>query len=177
MVKPLVAAVALLLCGPEVFAQTPPQPTYSCAGVPHRAFDFWLGRWDAFVTGTKHLAGRSVIEAHDDGCVVTEEWTSVGGEPFSGRSLNAFDSTTGKWVQVWMDSVGEVTRYGGGPTAGGVMVLTAPDEVRPGRPAKAHLRMTFTPNADGSVRQHGERSTDGGATWTTAYDFTYRRAP
>lgn len=178
MVKPHVAAVALLFCAAPAFAQTaPPAPApYRCDGPAHRAFDFWLGRWNATVTGTQNLAGTSTIASQDGGCVITEEWIGVGGPPFSGRSLNAFDATTGKWVQVWMDSGGEITRFEGGP-AGGSMVLVAPDEVRPGRPARTHQRMTFTPNADGSVRQHGERSTDGGASWTTSYDFTYRRTP
>lgn len=176
MVKPHVAAVALLLCGPSAFAQSapPPPPPYTCDGPAHRAFDFWIGRWDAYVTGTQNLAGRSVIESRDGGCVITEQWTGAAGPAFSGRSLNAFDATSGKWVQVWMDSGGEITRFEGGPT-GAAMVLTAPNEARPGQTGVAHQRMTFTANANGSVRQHGERSTDGGATWATSYDFTYRR--
>ena len=36
-------------------------------------------------------------------------------------------------------------------------------------------RMTLSPNPDGSVRQHGEFSTDDGKTWQPAYDFTYRK--
>jgi hypothetical protein len=35
-------------------------------------------------------------------------------------------------------------------------------------------RITFTPNDDGSVRQHWETSTDG-KTWTTAFDGHYVR--
>lgn len=38
----------------------------------------------------------------------------------------------------------------------------------PGRPRTE--RITWTPNADGTVRQHWEQSTDGGKTWTTAFD-------
>lgn len=177
MVKPHVTAVLALLFAAPALAQSrpPPPPPYRCDGAAHRAFDFWLGRWDAYITGSDTLAGRSQIEAVDAGCVITEQWTSVAGPAFSGRSLNAFDATTGKWVQVWMDSGGEITRYEGGPVQGG-MVLTAPDEAKPGRPGKAHLRMTFHANADGTVRQLGERSTDGGNVWATAYDFTYRKA-
>jgi hypothetical protein len=36
-------------------------------------------------------------------------------------------------------------------------------------------RLTFTPVNDTTVRQHGEQSTDNGATWTTTYDFYYYR--
>lgn len=37
------------------------------------------------------------------------------------------------------------------------------------------LRLTFSPLSDSLVRQHGERSTDGGRTWTTQYDLLYHR--
>jgi hypothetical protein len=35
--------------------------------------------------------------------------------------------------------------------------------------------MTFTRNADGSVRQHSDQRIDGGP-WTERYDYTYRPA-
>jgi hypothetical protein len=34
-------------------------------------------------------------------------------------------------------------------------------------------KLTFTPNPDGTVRQLGENSMDGGTTWTVIYDLTY----
>ena len=40
----------------------------------------------------------------------------------------------------------------------------------------ANTRMVYTPGPDGSVRQHGETTADGGKTWTTTFDFTYRKA-
>ena len=36
-------------------------------------------------------------------------------------------------------------------------------------------RLTLTPRSDGTVRQLGENSTDGGKTWTVLYDFIYAR--
>jgi hypothetical protein len=36
-------------------------------------------------------------------------------------------------------------------------------------------RITWTPDADGSVRQHWQQSTDDGETWATVFDGTYRR--
>jgi hypothetical protein len=176
MVKPIVAAVASLFLAANAAAQTPSAPPAApppaCAGAAHRAFDFWIGQWDAYVTGTETLAGRSVIEAKDAGCVITEQWTSMR-SAYTGRSLNMLDQTTGKWLQFWMDSGGEITRFEGGPTATG-MQLTAPDEAAPGRQGKQWARMTFTRNADGTVRQFGETSSDGGKTWVASYDFQYR---
>lgn len=164
---------ALLASSPAAFAQNQQQPAPpTCEAPEHRAFDFWIGEWDAYVTGTENLAGRSSIRSEDNGCVVTEHWTSAG-SPYSGRSLNIYDRATGHWQQFWVDSTGEVTRFVGGPHEGG-MRLTDPANVTARSPSPIHTRMTFTPSPDGSVRQHGETSPDG-QTWTTRYDFTYRR--
>lgn len=34
--------------------------------------------------------------------------------------------------------------------------------------------MTYTTNPDGSVRQHGESSTDHGVSWQSSFDLLYR---
>jgi hypothetical protein len=36
-------------------------------------------------------------------------------------------------------------------------------------------RISWTPQAEGTVRQHWETSTDGGKSWTTAFDGRYAR--
>ena len=36
-------------------------------------------------------------------------------------------------------------------------------------------RITWTPNQDGTVRQHWENSRDEGATWQTVFDGLYTR--
>jgi hypothetical protein len=145
----------------------------ACASAAHRAFDFWIGEWDAYRPGGDQPVGRSTIAVEDHGCVITEHWRSLG-VPYSGRSLNSFDALAGKWFQYWMDSTGDITRFEGGLNDAGQMVLTAVGDVAPGQIEPHWRRMTFTPNPDGSVRQHGEASPDG-ETWTTTYDFTYRR--
>ncbi|MBL8548572.1 MAG: hypothetical protein JNJ73_01200 [Hyphomonadaceae bacterium] len=144
-----------------------------CQGASYRAFDFWIGEWDAYVTGTDNLAGQSSIRSEDSGCVITEHWRSRRAA-YSGRSLNTYDRASGKWLQFWMDSNGDLTRFAGNPPSPGQMALVAEDDVSPDNPAPRWRRMTFTRNADGSVRQHGEISSDHGATWSSEYDFTYR---
>jgi len=49
-----------------------------------REFDFWIGDWDAYVTGTTQLAGQSHIEMASGGCMILEHWTSKGSVPFTG---------------------------------------------------------------------------------------------
>lgn len=173
MIRTTVTALALFAA--VAHAQAPSGPP-DCSAPEHRAFDFWIGEWDAYVRGTENLAGRSTITSEDGGCTITEHWRSQDGSGYTGRSINIYDRQTGRWEQHWVDSTGEITHFVGGPIEGGAMRLTDAANVRAGvnNGEPFQVRMTFTPNADGTVRQHGESSADG-VTWTSRYDFTYRR--
>ncbi len=170
----LVVSGFLTLGGAVQAQQTPQlQPPASCTAAKHHVFDFWIGEWRAYVTGTQELAGLSTIESVDGGCVITEHWRSQK-SAFTGRSLNIYSAEENHWEQFWVDSAGDLTHFMGGPTADG-MVLTAEDDRSPGAASPVFNRMTFTRNADGTVRQHGQTSDDRGKSWTDRYDFTYRR--
>jgi hypothetical protein len=167
----LVALAALALAAPASAQQ--PQAPPTCEAPEHRAFDFWIGEWDAFRADNNAPAGRSSIRAEDQGCVITEHWVSLGQRGYSGRSLNIYDRTSGKWEQYWVDSTGNRVHFIGAPTETGMRIATAaPVWVSPTQ--QAYSRITFTNNADGTVLQHGEQSVDG-QTWTTSYAFIYRR--
>jgi len=167
--RTLFAAVATLALATPALAQ---QQTPNCQAAEYRAFDFWIGEWDAERADTHAPAGRSSVRSEDSGCVITEHWTSVG-QPYSGRSLNIYDRASGKWEQFWVDSTGNRVRFVGGPTATGMQITTeGPVFVAPNQ--QAFSRITFTNSPDGTVLQHGEQSADGQA-WTTSYAFIYRR--
>lgn len=154
-------------------AEESPSP---CAGPAYRALDFWIGEWDVYTTGTDELRGRSTIASTDAGCVITERYTAVGGA-YSGRSLNIYDRASGHWEQFYADSSGDLVHFVGGPAETG-MQLTDEADVTEGFDEPVVSRMTLTANTDGTVRQHGEASSDAGASWETRYDLTYRpRAP
>lgn len=142
-----------------------------CTSADHRAFDFWVGTWSVFPTANpSRQAGTNRIEkAHGD-CVLIETWIGAGG--VSGTSLNMFSG--GRWHQTWMSNGGMLVMSGG--PAEGAMSLQSAEGSTWGGPDPAIDRITWTPNRNGTVRQHGERSTDGGKTWTTSFDLTYRRA-
>jgi hypothetical protein len=53
------------------------------------------------------------------------------------------------------------------------MVLTA-ELLRP-EGGRRLVRMAFTANGDGTVRQYSDYSDDAGAHWHLRYDFLYRR--
>lgn len=144
-----------------------------CAAPERAQFDFWVGRWDVYETGKSKLVAHSLIEKLYDGCAIRENWmplTNAGG-----GSLSAYDTKTGGWHQTWIDSSGSIARFDGG-LRGPNMVLEGlwPGAITPGKDAV--VRMTYTPAADGSVRQSGVQSSDGGKTWQPSFDFTYKRA-
>jgi hypothetical protein len=152
---------------------TPPPPPQGCDTAESHQFDFWVGRWEVYPTGTQTKVADSLIERLYMGCAVRENWMPLAGNGGPGGSLNSYVGAEHQWRQTWVGSGGERVEFVGAWN-GAAMVLQGPRYgARPGR----LNRMTFTPNAaDHSVRQVGEISTDGGATWTNSYDFTYRPA-
>jgi len=168
-VKALIAALALLACAAPAMAQ--PVPADLCKSAEHHAFDFWIGRWAVTETKTGKPAGQSLIERLYNGCALRENWSEPG---FTGGSLNHYDAPAGKWRQTWTDASGAWREFVGG-MEDGKMVMTA-RVVSPRDAAKAVLvRMAFTPNPDGSVRQYSDYSRDDGKTWAERYDYTYRK--
>ncbi len=144
---------------------TAPPP---CESAEYRAFDFWLGEWDVFTPDGK-LAGSNKIERRYNGCVVHERYTTP--RPYAGESLNAYDSSRKMWHQTWMDNSGTVLLLDGG-IQGKSMVLQGNGVDNEGK-AIRH-RITWTPQTDGTVRQHWE-STNAKGQWSTAFDGKYVR--
>jgi hypothetical protein len=172
-------AVLALCGGPLLGAQAPvPPPTASppppggsapCSGPEYRQFDFWIGEWDVTLPDGR-TAGRNRIEAALDGCTLVEQWTGAGAS--RGTSLNAYDATTKRWHQTWVDNAGQVLRLDGGFGEGRMSM----QGVAPGADGKpARQRISWTPLAGGRVRQLWESSADEGATWTVVFDGTYAR--
>lgn len=161
----LLAIITLAVAPSAALAQTPPKP--ACATPAHRQFDFWVGKWAVSQTGQDAVVAESLIESVYNGCGVRENWMPKNGQ--TGGSLNIWLPGEKVWKQTWIDSSGTRADFTGGWT-GKAMVLT-------GKWGGPLVRMTYTPNADGTVRQAGETSTDEGKTWAPSFDFTYRRAP
>lgn len=136
-----------------------------CARPEHRQFDFWLGEWEV-VNAARPTAppSHNSITSEHDGCVVRESYRTPGG--YTGTSINFYDRASGRWYQSWMDNQGGALRLEGG-LEGESMVLVSDD-------GATRQRITWTPAADGSVRQLWERSADAG-TWEVVFDGTYRR--
>ncbi|MEW6013915.1 MAG: tetratricopeptide repeat protein [Candidatus Zixiibacteriota bacterium] len=132
-----------------------------------RVFDFWVGDWEVRTT-SGGVAGHNRIEKTLDGCLLIENWESVSGG--TGKSVNYYDPSVGKWVQNWVDSRGNVIHYVGGMEEGSMKFEGynyAPDGSR------ERSRMSFTPMEEGKVRQLIEQSTDEGKSWYIWFEGIY----
>jgi hypothetical protein len=148
-------------------------PLPVCVTPEHRQFDFWVGHWDVYPTGKDTLVAHSLIEKIYSGCTIRENWMPL--SKSDGGSLNMYDPADKRWHQTWQDAQnGRVTFEGA--LVDGKMVLVGDWKSVNGPGKDALIRMTYSRNADGSVRQFGEQSTDFGATWSPSFDFTYKKS-
>jgi len=161
-------AVGALFMAAALPADLPAQEAAApCSTSEYRQFDFWLGEWEV-TNRSGEIVGKNTITPEIGGCAVHERWEGAQGG--TGESMNAYDRLTNTWHQTWVGDRGLVLRLEG-VLRDGSMVL----EGATARPDGASLqRITWTPAADGSVRQLWETSEDDGKTWTVSFDGTYR---
>jgi len=163
---------------PELI-EVQPQPVSSaqsqagpCESQPiYKQFDFWVGEWDVKQTQAEKgaLVGDSRIEKLTGGCAILENWESPG---FSGKSWNFYDVGLGKWRQIWIDATGRKAEFSG-EYHEDAMRLDGGAVLADGRKIKSRM-IVYNLSPD-RARQYSERSTDGGKTWSVAYDFIYIR--
>jgi hypothetical protein len=156
-----IIAVSSSLLASAAWTEAQP-PVGPCASTEFKQLDFWVGRWDVYDPSGKQVANSLIEKVY--GCGVRENWMPFQGG--GGGSLNTYVPSEKHWEQFWIDSAGSRARFIGG-VKGKSMVIE-------GEWAGPLVRMTYTPNDDGSVRQFGEQSTDKGKTWKTSFDLLYR---
>jgi hypothetical protein len=167
-VRPRLALVAaLLLRWSTIAAQAAAPPSQVCGAAEFHQFDFWIGEWDV-MRPDGGRAGENRIESILGGCVLRESWTGVRGN--RGTSYNIYDATRRRWHQTWVDDQGTLLVLEGA-FAGDRMTLEGVSTDSAGRPQRQ--RITWQPTGPGRVRQLWESSSDGGATWTVAFDGRY----
>lgn len=173
-------AVAALLVPSSLYAPVraqqatapPAQPAPACTSAEHRAFDIWIGNWDVTAAGQDRPSAINRISREHAGCVIREDYVTHGG--YTGMSMSFYDAPRKQWHQTWMGRDGSALFIAGGLNDRGEMVLSnrnTPYYVE-GSPVN---RVTWTPNPDGSVRQHWQSSQDGGKTWSDVFDGIYRK--
>ncbi len=177
----LAAICASVLCAGAGNAQQPaaqgtpaapaarPKP---CATPEYRQFDFWLGDWE--VKGPAgQVAGTNLITRTLDGCVLYESWKGKGGAV--GNSFNIYDATDQKWHQTWVDNQGSLLMLTGGLKDGKMVLESGPVPTRRDASKTVLQRITWSKEEGGKVRQLWESSSDGGTTWTVAFDGMYSK--
>ena len=168
---------AVLLAAPAQAQQTPapankPPPPPDCKAAEFRQFDFWIGEWTVPAPGGKP-PGHSRIESILDGCVILENWQ--GGSGYTGKSFNLYNRDTGRWEQFWVDTTGSRLHLVGGLVDGKMVLEGKQDKPNAKTGLTQRERISWTPNADGTVRQLWETSIDDGKTWATSFDGLYQR--
>ena len=147
------------------------QDDSKCRGREYNAFDFWVGKWNATAAGAPDIVGTNVITKETDGCTVEEHWIDAQG--LRGRSLNAYDATTARWYQLWMEQSGGGLQFDG--TSGTrSMQLAGTHQTSRSDPTPVTDRATWTATGRNTVRQLGEIASASGR-FTTVYDISYLR--
>ena len=170
MEKLVLLIFVFVLVGITVAAQDQPP----CSAAEARQFDFWVGTWDLEWTDGdgKKQAGTNVINKILGGCVVEENFTTVGGQPYHGKSHSLFDVKSGRWKQTWVDSGGEYLDFVG-EFKDEKMMLWRETTGKEGKTVKQ--RMIFSNIRPDSFEWNWESSTDAGKTWKTNWKIFYRR--
>lgn len=164
------AYAAALVLAMVALAQQPPSKPPACTGAEYQQFDFWIGEWVVHnPKGTQ--VGTNRIEKIENGCGLQETWRATGGG--TGRSLNFYRPATKTWTQAWVGGGASLLLEG---TFDGRRMRLEGDSIG-AKGARVRDRITWTPQPQGTVRQHWEQSSDNGKTWTTAFDGTYSRVP
>lgn len=163
----LLGLVGILLAATTGRAQGgPPQP---CRNEAESAqLNFWVGDWEVSNRADGRVVGSNRIEVLPGQCALLETYSTDRG--YDGKSMSFYDPALGQWRQIYIDSAGTIMEFQGRLSEGS-MRLEGESKRRDGLRAK--LRMTYTPEADGSVRQLIEQSTDGGKSWTVSFDGRY----
>lgn len=152
----------VLLSSPMVgFSQSKP-----CDSEEHRQFDFWIGEWEVYNTGTETQVGTNVISRIENGCALRENWTSLTSTS-TGTSFNYYDPATAKWNQLWLDNSGLILEISGSYSDNRMSLKSEPK----GDPPFVD-NITWTKNDDGTVRQEWRRKT-GDKDWVVLFDGTY----
>jgi len=165
----LPVVLGLFLASPLLAQSEPIAPP--CAGEARRALDFWIGSWTVTDPAGKP-AGSNEITRISGGCGLLERWESPGaaGSTFRGVGHHAYDPSLGAWRQLWTDTSGRTVDMQGEVKDD---IVTYRWKIPGNTPALG--RYTVSEQAGGTIRQHGERSIDGGRSWSTTFDYVYTR--
>lgn len=135
------------------------------------ALDFLAGAWELRDASGKVL-GTSVVEIQEAGAVLFERRTVGEGKPQSLWLVNA-ENPAG-WGQLFLGPKRQVREFHAMSAPGAWPIVMGGEFVTQDGKA-TRFRMTMTRGSGDDTRRVLELSRDGGANWSTAFDYTYVR--
>ena len=140
-----------------------------CESEAYRQFDFWVGKWTVYKTGTDTILGHSHIKNILNDCVIEENWKS-NSSAYEGKSFNTYSPQDSTWNQVWVDNSGSTLHFKG-KYKNNVMDMYGESTIKQ---KTSHFNMSFTYNEkENTVRQVWKLSADKGKSWNIIFDGTY----
>jgi hypothetical protein len=135
----------------------------------YRQFDFWIGDWDVFeVEHPAVIAARARVELILRGCVLHEVYEDMDGH--KGESFSIYDVARNTWHQSWVNDNGYLLTIEG-HLQGKSMILEGVDHLP--NDTLRQVRGEWRPEPEGA-HEIAWRSTDGGASWVTWFDISFR---
>jgi hypothetical protein len=140
-----------------------------CIDLAYRQFDFWIGDWDVFeIERPTAVTAHARVELILHGCVLHEVYEDLDGH--KGESFSVYDSTRNTWHQSWVNDRGYLLTIEG-HLEGKSLILEGVDHLPNDK--LRQVRGEWRPDGKG-VREVALRSTDGGASWVTWFDLSFR---
>ena len=162
---------SVLVLAQEPVPEQPISPKPICETMKgFNQFDFWLGEWSVYSNDEKRtLQGTNSVTKHHQNCLIIENWTNTQG--ITGSSMNYYNAVEDQWRQIWVAG-GYSIDYSGGLDDSGSMALSGKINYYKNGKSLA-FRGTWSPNADGSVRQLFEQQDSESGKWTVWFDGLY----
>jgi hypothetical protein len=135
-----------------------------------RQLDYWLGNWT--MANADVGSNSSKVYLSLDKCVFVEHWEN--GKGHVTEKMLAYSPEEKNWYGMFADNEGRVHVFLDGKVGSGTAEFHGPSHGPKGEVVLNRLKVVrLSPN---KVEETWEKSTDQGATWTTAYRAEYSRA-
>jgi predicted enzyme related to lactoylglutathione lyase len=142
----------------------------NCCTENHKQFDFWLGDWEVFNSNGDKV-GENKIISMQEGCVLQENWVSLGQ---TGTSYNFFDKRDSTWNQIYIDNVGTILNLKG--RSQNLKMILESDVVKSLKTGVNYFnRITWEKDSLGNVHQKWDIVDDKDNILQVAFDGIYKR--
>lgn len=139
-----------------------------CSSNGSSQLDFMLGNWDFFSKKGEFL-GENNIQLVLGTCTLEEIYESIDG--FKTRSVMSYDEVTKSWSNIWTDDFGTTLHFKG-KFQNNKLLMKATSLNAQGK--KTYHRLTYSKNANGTISQIWQKSTNL-KEWETIFNGTYKR--